>query len=95
MEPRDESQYWPSTEAPAPAWTKSINGEPYTVKRLGAAVFGIWREAEQLGTFELRGEGEALRAAYSTDLSLEARGVVDQFIATYSKPFEGAARRDG
>jgi hypothetical protein len=88
------SQPRPSDQ-PLPAWTKTVGGEAYTVKRIGGAAFGIWRDVESLGTFELRGSGPSeLRAVYAGDLSLEARAVVDEFIATYSEPFEGAARRD-
>jgi hypothetical protein len=95
MEPRDASQQWPSGKLPVPAWTKTIAGQAYTVKRIGGDAFEIWREGEELGTFELRraGAGE-LHAAHANDLSLEARTVVDEFLNTYSQPFEGAAKRD-
>lgn len=88
------SQARASTE-PVPAWTKTVHGEAYTVKRIGGAAFGIWRDVEKLGSFELRGSAPSeLRAVYADDLSLEARAVVDEFIATYGEPFEGAAKRD-
>jgi hypothetical protein len=95
MEPRDASQPWPSGKLPVPAWTKTIAGAAYTVKRIGGDVFGIWRDVEELGTFELRrSPANELRASYAGDLSLEARAVVDEFMQAYSEPFEGAARRD-
>lgn len=79
-----------------PAWTKTVAGAAYTVKRVGADVFGIWRDVEELGAFELRrNAANELRASYPSELSLEARAVVDEFMQAYSKPFEGAARRDG
>ena len=94
MEPHDTSQRWPPGEAPAPAWTKTIKGAPYTIKRIGGTAFGIWREAEEIGTFELHREANELRATYAGGLTLEARAVVDEFIDSYSQPFEGAAKRD-
>jgi hypothetical protein len=96
MDPRHSSEPFSSSKVPAPAWTKTINGAPYTVKRIAADTFAIWREAEELGTFELRGDSpDHLQATYTSDLTLEARVVIDEFIASYAGPFEGAARRDG
>jgi hypothetical protein len=95
MEPRDASQPWPTGTQPVPAWTKTIAGAAYTVKPLGGDVFGIWRDVEELGTFELRrGAAHDLRPSYADDLSLEARAVVDEFVQACREPFEGAARRD-
>jgi hypothetical protein len=95
MEPREETQPWPSGHVPTPAWTKQINGAAYTVKRIADDVFGIWRETEELGTFALRRDSsDELQPVYGADLSLEARTVVPEFLASYIEPFEGAARRD-
>ena len=94
MEPRSASQPWPSGETPAPAWTKTIGGGTYTIKRVQGDSFGIWRDVEELGTFELHHGGHDELRASVEHLSLEARAVVDEFIATYQEPFEGAARRE-
>jgi hypothetical protein len=95
MEPRDTSQPWPSGKAPVPAWTKTIEGATYTVKRISGDLFGIWREAEELGTFQLEiGRDSDLRISYPDDLSLEARGVVNEFIVTSRSAPEGPAKRD-
>ncbi len=94
MEPRRASQPWPPTEAPAPAWTKTIRGDAYTIKRVGGDTFGIWREGDGLGTFELRsGPGEEPRVVDERHLSLEARAVVTEFLATYFEDIEGPAKR--
>lgn len=80
---------------PAPAWTKVIDGAAYTVKRIGDDRFGIWRDVEELGTFELYSDpSEALRPGYADDLSLEARAVVREFVSDYRDGApEGPARR--
>jgi hypothetical protein len=97
MEPRNASQPWPSGTTPAPAWTKTIEGAAYTIKRIDGDVFGIWRDGvEELGTFQLQlGAGRELRATFAGDLSLEARGAVHEFIQTYESVPEGAARPEG
>lgn len=80
---------------PVPAWTKTIQGNTYTVKRINEDEFGIWREVEELGTFRLQmGEADELRASYADDLSLEARAVVTEFIETSRASPEGPAKRD-
>jgi hypothetical protein len=95
MEPRGASQPWPSGKVPVPAWTKTIHGATYTIKRIDGDGFGIWRETEELGTFELHsGPGDELRASYPDDLSLEARAAVKEFIETYKRAPEGPATRD-
>lgn len=96
MEPRAPTQPWPSGRVPAPAWTKLINGAVYTVKRIDDVVFGIWRETEELGSFQLHHVGQnELRAEYGDDLSLEARAVVSEFIEKSREDPEGAAKRGG
>ena len=95
MEPRDTTQPWPASKVPAPAWTKTMDGATYTVKRINDAEFGIWRETEELGTFQLQGEDpDEVRAAHTDDLSLEARAVVTEFIKTSRTSPEGPAKRD-
>ena len=96
MEPRNETQPWPSGAVPVRAWTQTIDGAVYTVKPVGGDVFGIWRDVEELGTFALhRGAAGELRAGYAEDLSLEARSVVHEFIQSCSEPSKGPANRDG
>jgi hypothetical protein len=95
MEPRNESQPWPSSKVPLPAWTKTIAGSAYTVKRIDGDLFGIWRDVEELGTFELYGSSaDELRVEHADQLSLEARTVLREFLATYREAPEGAAKRD-
>jgi hypothetical protein len=95
MEPRHPSQPWPGGKVPAPAWTKTIQGNTYTVKRINDDELGIWREAEELGTFRLQAGGaDELRASYADDLSLEARAVVNEFIETSRSAPEGPAKRE-
>ncbi|HKY39615.1 MAG TPA: hypothetical protein VJN18_26940, partial [Polyangiaceae bacterium] len=53
MQPREPSQPWPIGNAPTPAWTKTIDGAAYTVKRIQPDLFGVWRDAEELGIFQL------------------------------------------
>jgi hypothetical protein len=95
MEPRDTSQPWPASSVPAPAWTKTMDGATYTVKRVNGDEFGIWRETEKLGTFQLQvGADDEVRASHTDDLSLEARAVVTEFIQTSRTAPEGPAKRD-
>jgi hypothetical protein len=95
MEPRDTSQPWPAGRVPAPAWTKTIQGNTYTVKRINDDELGIWRETEELGTFRLQvGQADELQVSYADDLSLEARAVVAEFIETSRTAPEGPAKRD-
>ena len=95
MEPRDPSQPWPTGREPVPAWTKTIDGATYTVKRINDVELGIWRETEELGTFRLQvGEADEVRASHTDDLPLEARAVVTEFIQTSRTAPEGPAKRD-
>jgi hypothetical protein len=66
--------------APTRAWTKEIAGKAYTVKRIDDRLFGIWRDVQELGTFRLSGDTPPALIA-PVDLTLEARGVADVFIA--------------
>jgi hypothetical protein len=67
----------------------------YTVKRLEGDVFGIWRDGEDAGTFELwTNEEDELEATYAGQVSVEVRAVVSEFMESYRQPFEGAAKRD-
>jgi hypothetical protein len=80
MEPRDQSQPWPTGIEPTRAWTKEIAGKAYTVKPIDERLWGIWRDVEELGTFQLSNDTPP-RAIAPADLTLEARGVVDVFLA--------------
>lgn len=93
MDPRAPSQPWPSGKAPVPAWTKTIGQDAYTIKRIEGNSYGIWRAAEELGTFELEGGENGLRVSHAPDLVLEARGVIAEFLATLDER-EGAATRE-
>ena len=92
---RNAAHLWPAGRAPAPAWTKTIRGNAYTIKRIQGDTFGIWRDVEALGTFEVcGGVGDELRASGVETLSIEARAVVDEFVATYFDDLEGPAKRE-
>jgi hypothetical protein len=95
MEPNNAAGRRPPGTAPVRAWTKTIHGAAYTIKQIENDTFGIWRDVEELGTFELRREGpDQLRATYVEKLSLEARSVVDELVDTYFEDREGPAKRD-
>jgi hypothetical protein len=94
MEPREPTQPWPSGRVPTAAWTKSIDGAAYTVEPIHDGLFGIWRDVEELGTFRLDPtDPEGFRSAEPTELTLEAREVVRQFIKTSREFPEGPATR--
>ena len=80
MDPHDEVQPWPSGDAPVPAWTKEIDGKAYTVKPVDRHTFGIWRNVEELGTFELSPRARA-EPSDLEHLSIEARTVARAFAA--------------
>jgi hypothetical protein len=94
MQPREPSQPWPPGNAPTPAWTKTIDGTAYTVKRIQPDLFGIWRDVEELGIFQLDPDTpDGFHSANPTDLTLEARAVVKEFIETSRNHPDGQATR--
>jgi hypothetical protein len=94
MKPREPWQPWPSSNAPTPAWTKTIDGAAYTVKRIQPDLFRIWRDAEELGIFQLDPDTpDGFHSANPTDLTLEARVAVKEFIETSRNLPHGQATR--
>ncbi len=91
MDPRGESQPWPAGTTPTPAWTKELNGKAYTIKPIDARRFGIWRDVEELGIFELSLDTPS-HPIVPPDVTLEARSVIDAFLAD---PERHAATREG
>ena len=66
----------------APAWTQVIDGKIYSVRRIGGSIYEVWREGQNLGSFEFLPHTEQGPVAYVND-GPEARAVANAFVEAY------------
>jgi hypothetical protein len=66
----------------APAWTHVIDGKTYAVRRIGGHIYEVWRDGQQLGSFEFHPHTPQGPVAYVHD-GPEARAVANAFVDAY------------